>query len=768
MADWFNTSWSKRKKITVPASQVGSDLTAFTPHYTETSAIVPQSRRDGFDLLVTASDGTTQLPHVLTAFEPMLTALGVWTWFSSPQAALHNGVVYTAFVRGTAAIVASVNAATGAYAEFTLKANIAAAEIDDHDNPSVTVLQVGAHAGKILCCYSGHNQQAAYSRRSTAAESVAAFDAEVTIAETLGGGVVQYTYSNVFEFEDGTIRRFFRDFRSANGTALEKGHRYMESSDSGASWGASVEFFIEGGATEERPYSRMFQNPSELDRIDFAFNILSPNEGSNTDIVHFYYNYGTDTYHNSDGTTITESVGTSPLTPADLSAASLVWDASVQGDRAWVWDIKRDAVTDDIGILFAHFEAGSIQPSLDHRLIHAYKNVTPDTAWARTEVAAMGQSIVYMNRTGTTDSGAQPYYSGGGCFSHASASNLWDVYASVPSGDGHRVINRYTSALANGSDWSGAAINAVNGRKAFRPMGIRSADGSLPSMTLPILYCVGDYSNFANGDIGTTGIACDHSIAQTGYLGVAFKSNLSSTIDNEFYLYWGNALATDQQDASNAHDASTIFAAYGDLTFQTLGEQSLAGLTDATVEVVAESREPGITSNQTLLSNWTTTNGSGRHFLLRIVSGNKASCFYQLTTAGTKIVADATALGADTPYHIGWVLDDAADLARFYLNGAAGGTVAAANTINNNTGQAVFAGTTPHKHTSAPIGEPFAGIVYSVVISGTNRSADWIAASSGMQIDAASFFTVSAQESGGGGSGGARSRTRKRTSELWL
>lgn len=765
MTTWYNPAWQYRKKITVAASEVPGDLAGFPVHYDETSTIPTLGRADGYDLLVTGSDGTTKLPHKLYAWEPLLTANGVWTWFNDPRAVYYNGKVYTGWINDDAdIIVASIDVNSGAYVQTTLKTDINSGEEDDHNNPAIVVLRHGANAGKILCCYSGHNATTAHCRLSTSAGDISTFGTEVNITESLGGNAVQYTYAHVFEFEDGTIRWYFRNFNATGDIANEREHRYMDSSDSGATWGSSVAFFIDGTGNSYRPYFQMFQSPSNQDRIDFAVNPMPPGEDPGgplvSDIYHFWMSHGesSDTYYASDSTELSVDLTSAPIEVSDMDSSSLVWDASAQAQRSWVWDIKTDG-NDDIAILFATFQTtASIDRRINHRLRHAYKNIAPDTAWAVTEVADMGMPLVYPIHSGTVTHGPQPYYSGGACFAHATGS-LWDVYASVPDTDlatvsvGHRRIKRYTSASLDGSDWSGERIAGVHGRQQFRPIGIRGANGDPIGsgiLDIPILWCSGPYSNFESPDYDGVGIGCDQALAQTGYFAVNFKADLDSSEDTEFYLYYGNSGANNQQDIDNYRPSDILVIEYGNVPFADLGSiaVTLASEAEATFEIVGESREAGITSNQTLLSDWTASAAGGRKVLMRVVSGNTVSAFMELTSAGTVSVAGNDSLGADTPFHVAWVLDDDDNLARLYVNGVADGTIAASNTLNAATGSTdLRTSTTPHRHTSTSlVGEPFAGMIYAVIISQVARSTDWITTNYNMLADAANFWSASAAE----------------------
>lgn len=748
VAPWYNDAWRHRKKITAAASGTPGDLVGFPVHYAERSDIPILGRSDGYDLLVTAADGVTKIPHLLKAWERMLTANGVWTWFCAPSAIYYNGKVYAGWIDDDAnIIVASVDVSTGAYVQTTLHTDINGGEADDHNNPSLLILA----DGKVFVAYTGHGSASMYTRLSANAEDVSSFEDEVAITET----GLKYVYTHPVQFEDGTIRLFYRNTDTTNGIANERELRYIDSDDGGQTWGTSVALFIEGSGGSNRPYFRMFWATDQPDRVDFCVSLVPPGEDSGSpyvsDIHHFYMVHGesSDAYYESDGGTISVDLGVAPMDPSDLTSDSRIWDASAGSIRAWIWDIKRDSGTDDVAVLFATFETDAPDTAvLNHLLQHAYKDVTPDTPWAITEIGRMGQPLVYAGITGgSADKGPQPYYSGGACFSHASTADLWDVWASVEDG-GHRRIKRYTSASADGSDWSATdPIPGVQGRKAFRPTGIRNYGGM--SLDIPILWCVGPYANFED-DYAGTGIACDPALAQTGHVELVAKGDLSASEDTEFYLYFGNAGASDQQDAGNVFDADTVLAAYGNLDRVPLDgiSTALAAESDVTIEVVFDIREPGISSAQTILSDWTAAPADGRKILIQRVSGGTITGYLATGTATTATMTGSETPTADAKHYAAVVLNDADNKSYLRIDGVDDAEVAVTLSANANTGTTpLWPGTTPHRHSDANrLGDQLAGIVYAVIVSTTARSTDWTTTQFNMLADPENFWTASAMQ----------------------
>ncbi|MCL5970130.1 MAG: LamG domain-containing protein, partial [Patescibacteria group bacterium] len=63
-ANWYDTNWKYRKKITIDHTKVSADLTDFPLYfYTQDTDILNKSKSDRSDILFTASNGTTKLSH---------------------------------------------------------------------------------------------------------------------------------------------------------------------------------------------------------------------------------------------------------------------------------------------------------------------------------------------------------------------------------------------------------------------------------------------------------------------------------------------------------------------------------------------------------------------------------------------------------------------------------------------------------------------------------------------------------------------------------
>ncbi len=244
-------------------------------------------------------------------------ANAAWTWFNAPEAVSYNGYTYLGYITSAGDIgIAKIN-------ETTLSATTAvvhaALEVDDHDNPSVTIRA----DGRILLMYSKHNDAAGIRCIiSTNAEDITAWGTETIIST---GITTPCSYANTFKLSDsGKIYNFFRSGQGASGTVP---WAFITSSDDGATWSGQTNILTETNAT---PYPRFWSNG--VDRIDMLYVANHPELGLSS-VYHAYAELdGSNNlvWYTTDGTSIGSSVS-----PA--SEGTLIFDAT--SIDAWVWDI---------------------------------------------------------------------------------------------------------------------------------------------------------------------------------------------------------------------------------------------------------------------------------------------------------------------------------------------------------------------------------------------------------------------------------------------
>lgn len=77
---WYNCDWSYRKNITIDKSRVSGTLSDFPVliHLASDNDLRNGTRSDGYDILFTASDGTTKLPHEIETYVNSTGELFAW------------------------------------------------------------------------------------------------------------------------------------------------------------------------------------------------------------------------------------------------------------------------------------------------------------------------------------------------------------------------------------------------------------------------------------------------------------------------------------------------------------------------------------------------------------------------------------------------------------------------------------------------------------------------------------------------------------------
>jgi hypothetical protein len=76
---WFNASWQYRKSLTIDSTKVTENLASFPVLVSMTDAdLASKARSDGFDIVFTDSNATTQLDHEVELFDPNSGKLVAW------------------------------------------------------------------------------------------------------------------------------------------------------------------------------------------------------------------------------------------------------------------------------------------------------------------------------------------------------------------------------------------------------------------------------------------------------------------------------------------------------------------------------------------------------------------------------------------------------------------------------------------------------------------------------------------------------------------
>jgi hypothetical protein len=79
-ADWYDSNWQYRKKLTIDYTKVGATLSNFPAlvSLSSDSDLAAGARSDGYDILFTSADGTTKLDHEIESYTSGAGALVAW------------------------------------------------------------------------------------------------------------------------------------------------------------------------------------------------------------------------------------------------------------------------------------------------------------------------------------------------------------------------------------------------------------------------------------------------------------------------------------------------------------------------------------------------------------------------------------------------------------------------------------------------------------------------------------------------------------------
>lgn len=499
---WYNTSWLKRKTITLDNALTASTLTDFPVHVPlDDSSVRASARADTRDVLFTSADGTTKLSHELVARRRVSNTS--WTWFTDPRA-LYDGAAGKLYVGGTAAngdiIISQLVLATGLITSFTLSA---ALDADDHSAPAIYILV----SGRIVAFYSKHNDATGHRYRiSTSAGDISAWGSEQVVSNASA------TYQNPF-LVNGLVYLFCRN----SGTDQV----YYTASEANLltnTWTGPTVFFTTGTGT---PYLRFAKNGS--DRVDIVANERAPNEAGGNHVGHFYMQdvAGTATWKNSFGTTIVSF----PVTIAD---ATQIYDGT--SVVAYSDQIAIDG-SGNPRVLYTTYPT----PGTDHRYNTSRWNPSIPTWTTPVEVVPSGGAL-----------GSNNYYSGGICFDGNDTNKIY--------------LSKKVSSIDEMQEWTSADDGATWAKSrditTSTPTSPTVWSNSRPVSPIghngkpALLFLQGYYNLFT--DYSTVCLT-DPPIAFEAHVKVPSYSTVSDTV---LYCYYGNSTAADQSNATGTWNSA--------------------------------------------------------------------------------------------------------------------------------------------------------------------------------------------------------------------
>lgn len=436
----------------------GPHLDNWLAYTSGAAAVLPTGIASGeaFGTATVAANGTASvLPTGIPSAEAfgtpyvadnaVVTADGMWTWFTEPRAVFHNGAYYVGWINSIGdAGVTKVVSATGVKSSFTLKVNL---QQDDHNNPAIYIRP----DGRVMCFYGKHNDPDGIRYRvSTNPEDISSFAAEVVIAPA----TLPTCYSNPRYLS--AAGRLFYHYRAGNSDA-NRPHSIISTADF-STWTSEIKIFDAGGAA--RPYVKSASNG--VDRIDFFLTNCHPVEGV-ASVYHAYalWDAGTSAlkYYTSAGVELT--------LPIDPASCTLIKSGTPHDN--WVWDISYGS-DGHPRVLYTRFNGTS-----DHRYEFSRWN---GSAWTTPTEVCTGGTFLYSG---------EPYYSGGMCFD----GNDRDVVYVSRQVSSQWEIQEYRTA-DSGATWAfERSITSGSSVKNCRPYSADGHDG-----TRGVLWWSGTYTTY--------------------------------------------------------------------------------------------------------------------------------------------------------------------------------------------------------------------------------------------------------------------------------
>lgn len=384
----------------------------------------------------------------------VLTNDGGWCWFSDPRAIFHKGIheqLYTAWVTHAGDIM--ISAYNTKDKSITKKVLHAKFQADDHDVPAILFRP----DGRLLVFYMQHGGKY-YSIISKNPEDINEWEPAQRLPF---GDNACYAHPIMLSKEHNRIYLFWRgsDWRPT----------FAYSDDLGKSW-TEPKAYVErlGALASNRPYVKVISDNKE--RIDIIFTDGHPRDEAKNSVYHMYYQQGS--FHQTDGTPIC----TLAELPVKHALVHKVYDGTITGVRAWIWEIALDKNNRPI-IVYAQLPAEN-----DHRYHYAQWN---GKSWTDIEICKAG-GWMPLTPKGTTE--REPHYSGGIAIDHG---NPKIVYLSRPV-NGVFEIEKWT--LEQHGSWKAEAITSNSKLNNIRPFVVRDWQGKGPH----ILWLTGIYNHYTD------------------------------------------------------------------------------------------------------------------------------------------------------------------------------------------------------------------------------------------------------------------------------
>jgi rhamnogalacturonyl hydrolase YesR len=383
-----------------------------------------------------------------------LTFDGAWCWFSDPRAVYYEGKhrrTYAAWVDSYGdVIVGYYDHDAKKIASKVLEDNF---EIDDHDNPSLLFIP----DGRLMVFFTKHSSKypiLLFTMKNS--EDISSWERKelrLNDEETYKGFHSSYTYANpvMLSAENNRIYLFWR--------GIDYKPNYSYSDDMGKSWRKSrILILPERIYNLRRPYLKVTSNGK--DKIAFAFTDGHPRNESENSVYYMYYKNGA--FYDAENNEIGKLDG-EPVKPQN---ASLVYDAKLTKQKAWVWDVALDRDENPV-IVYSKFPDDT-----NHIYCYARWN---KKSWNNYDLVNSGK---WFPETPDGAIEREPNYSGGISIDHE---NPNVVYLSVKR-DSVFEIEKWK--LEKNKKWIAENITKGSSKNNVRPVSVLNAGEDNPLQVL--------------------------------------------------------------------------------------------------------------------------------------------------------------------------------------------------------------------------------------------------------------------------------------------
>lgn len=376
---------------------------------------------------------------------------GAWCWFSDPRAVYYKGM-YSRTYAGWIDSKGSVFIGYYDHGSREIKSRVLAENYqkDDHDNPALLFTP----DGRLMVFFTKHggpNPTLLFTMKEP--ENISDWDRQelnLNDTETYKGFTSTNTYINpvMLSGENNRIYVFWR--------GIDNKPNYSFSDDMGKTWSKGRIFVLpERIYSMRRPYMKVDSDGKNT--IMFAFTDGHPNNEKENSIYYMYYRNGS--LFNVAGEEIGE-LGDVPLNPRQ---ASVVYDATVTKQKAWIWDVAMDRKGNPV-LVYVKFPD-------NHNHVYCYAR-WDGKEWITSDLVNTGKWFPDDKKE------REQNYSGGLVLDHEDPRI---VYLSARREPKYEIEKWITT---DGLKWKVEAVTRGSDKDNVRPFAVRNAAGKNPVQVL--------------------------------------------------------------------------------------------------------------------------------------------------------------------------------------------------------------------------------------------------------------------------------------------